>query len=424
MRVLIIGSGGREHALCKAVAKSPLCDKLFCAPGNPGIESVAECLRVTAENVSGLVETARKNKIDFVIVGPEVPLALGLADALQEAGIAVFGPSRLAAELESSKGFMKDLCDRAGIPTATYKHFAAVEAARTYVLEQQMPIVIKADGLAGGKGVTIAKTTNEALAAVNAAMVGQIFGASGAHIVIEDFLEGEEASFFALCDGKTARFFTTAQDHKAVFDGDKGPNTGGMGAYSPAPMIDEAMTNRIMHEIITPTLKAMQDLGRPFVGVLYAGLMMTKAGPRLIEYNVRFGDPETEVMLPRLKSDLLGILFACSQGKLDEVQIEWNDVKALCVVMASDGYPGSYLKGSVIRGLDRAEEIQDVSVLHAGTTRNAAGEITANGGRVLCITATAPTIKEAQARAYSAVDQIDWPEGFCRRDIGWRAINR
>ncbi|MFA4993690.1 MAG: phosphoribosylamine--glycine ligase [Bdellovibrionales bacterium] len=424
MRVLVVGGGGREHAICKAIVKSPLCDKLFCAPGNAGIADLATCLPVKTDEVKKIVATAREHKIDFVIIGPEVPLALGLVDQLVAAGITCFGPSKLAAELESSKGFMKDLCTKAGVPTAKYKRFRDVEDARAYVSKQQGPIVVKADGLAAGKGVTIASTVSEAIAAVDAAMVGQVFGPSGAEVVIEDFMQGEEASFFALCDGRTARFFASAQDHKAVFDGDKGPNTGGMGAYSPAPMIDEGMKERIMREIIIPTVEYMKKEERPFTGVLFAGLMMTKTGPKLIEYNARFGDPEAEVMIPRLKSDLLALLYACSQGKLDKAVMEWNETAALGVVMAADGYPGNYLKGSVIRGIDYAEAIPNVAVLHAGTSRNAQGEITANGGRVLCITAVAPTVAEAQKLAYQAVERIDWPEGFCRHDIGWRAIAR
>jgi len=424
MKVLVVGGGGREHAICNALIKSPLCDKLYCAPGNAGIANVATCLPIGTEEIKKIVAAAREHKIDFVIVGPEVPLALGLVDSLDAAGIATFGPTKAAAELESSKGFMKDLCSQAGVPTAKYARFRDVEDARAYVSKQKVPIVVKADGLAAGKGVTIARTVNEAIEAVNAAMVGQVFGASGAEVVIEDFMQGEEASFFALCDGKTARFFASAQDHKAVFDGDKGPNTGGMGAYSPAPMIDEGMKERIMREIITPTVDYMKKMGRPFTGVLFAGLMMTKTGPKLIEYNARFGDPEAEAMIPRLKSDLLALLYACTQGKLDKAVMEWNNTAALGVVMAADGYPGNYLKGSVIRGLDYADAIPGVTIFHAGTLRNAAGEVTANGGRVLCVTAVAPTVAEAQKLAYQAVERIDWPEGFCRHDIGWRAVAR
>ncbi|MGB9152600.1 MAG: phosphoribosylamine--glycine ligase [Alphaproteobacteria bacterium] len=422
MRVLVVGNGGREHAICRAIAKSPSCKKLYCAKGNAGIAEIAECWAIDAEKPSDIVSACLKEGIDFVIVGPEVPLALGLADELRAAEIPCFGPSRAAAELESSKGFMKDLCVRAGVPTAAYQRFTSPEDALAYVREKGAPIVIKADGLAAGKGVTVAQTLEEAIEAIEDSLIDEVFGASGKEIVIEEFMEGEEISFFALCDGKSSRFFATAQDHKTAFDGDKGPNTGGMGAYSPAPIVDEAMQQRIMREIIEPTVAEMNAMGRPFTGVLFAGLMITKTGPRLIEYNTRFGDPETEVIIPRLQSDLLTILYACSKGLLDEIEIKWHDMTALCVVMASQGYPGDYPKGTVIRGIDRAAAIPDAIVYHAGTALNAAGEMTANGGRVLCLTATAPTITEAQKRAYQAVDQIDWPEGFCRRDIGWRAV--
>jgi len=423
MKVLVVGGGGREHALCLGVSKSSLCEKLYCAPGNAGISEIAECLPVEADDVSGILEEVKKCGIDFVIVGPEVPLALGIIDDLKAMGVAAFGPTKEAAELESSKSFMKDLCERAGVPTAKYKRFNDVEAARLFVAKQSLPIVIKADGLAAGKGVTIATTVEEALAAVNDAMVNQVFGPSGEEVVIEDFMQGEEISFFVLCDGKTARFFTTAQDHKRAHDEDKGSNTGGMGAYSPT-LIDVAMRDRIMREIIEPTLKEMENLERPYTGMLFAGLMLTKAGPRLIEYNARFGDPEAEVMIPRLKSDLLALLYACSQRKLAEAELEWNDMAALGVVMATDGYPGQYVNGSVIRGLEYAEKIPSVKVLHCATKRNDEKEITANGGRVLCVTALAPTIAAAQKNAYQAVDQIDWPEGFFRRDIGWRALRK
>jgi phosphoribosylamine---glycine ligase len=422
MKVLVVGNGGREHALCLALSKSPLCEKLYCTPGNPGIAALAECWTVAADNVSEITAQSKQKQIDFVVIGPEIPLALGLADELRKAGIPCFGPSKAAAEIESSKGFMKDLCAEAGVPTANYKRFTNAEAAKAYTKEQGAPIVVKADGLAAGKGVTVARTIEEALAAIDDAMVNNIFGSAGAEVVIEECMEGEEVSFFALCDGETASFFASAQDHKAVFDGDKGPNTGGMGAYSPAPIIDAAMEQRIMKEIILPTVHQMKKKGCPFSGVLYAGLMMTKTGPRLIEYNARFGDPETEVMLPRLKSDLLALLFACSKGLLDGIKTEWHKDATLCVVMAAKGYPGPYSKGSVIKGLDRAAGVQSTAVLHAGTKANEKGEITAYGGRVLCVTAMASTIAEAQRRAYQAVDQIDWPEGFCRRDIGWRAV--
>jgi phosphoribosylamine--glycine ligase len=424
MKVLVVGSGGREHALCRAIAASPLCKKLYCAPGNAGIADVAECLPIAVDNIEALVAAGRAKQIDFVVVGPELPLTLGLADAMRMAGIACFGPSKAAAALEGSKAFMKDLCARAKIPTAIYKRFGEAEPAKTYIKTRGAPIVVKADGLAAGKGVTVATTVEEALAAIDDAMVKKIFGAAGTTVVIEEFLEGEEASFFALCDGETALPFAAAQDHKAAYDGDKGPNTGGMGAYSPAPIVDAAMEKQIMREIIEPTVKTMKEMDCPFTGVLFAGLMMTKAGPKLLEFNVRFGDPETEAMLPRLKSDLLALLFAASKGLLDGVTIEWHDRAALCVVMAAKGYPGDYKKGAVIRGLDKAAQVGDAVVYHAGTARDAQGEITANGGRVLAVTGWGASIEEAQSRAYQALDRIEWPEGFCRRDIGWRVLGK
>lgn len=429
MKVLVIGSGGREHALCWAIRKSPMCEKLYCAPGNAGIAEIAECLPIPVEATHDIVAICHMHRIDFVVIGPEIPLALGLADELRAEGICCFGPSKAAAAIESSKGFMKDLCAKAGVPTAAYRRFKEAEAAKDYVREfssQNMgaPIVVKADGLAAGKGVIIAQTVDEANAAIDEIMVKKIFGASGAEVVIEEFMEGEEASFFALCDGNMALPFAAAQDHKAVYDGDKGPNTGGMGAYSPAPAVDAAMQDRIMKEIITPTVDAMRDDGIPFTGVLFAGLMMTKSGPRVIEFNARFGDPETQAMFARLKSDALALLFASAKGMLDGIAIQWYDRAALCVVMAAEGYPGAYKKNTVIRGIDAANAVPDATVFHAGTARNADGEIVATGGRVLGVTAVGPTVADAQVRAYLAVDKIDWPEGFCRRDIGWRAIAR
>jgi phosphoribosylamine--glycine ligase len=421
MNVLIIGSGGREHALAWSLKKSPLLGRLYCAPGNAGIEEVATCLPVAQDDVPGLVKAAKDNQIDFVVVGPEVPLALGVADALRKEKIPVFGPNKDAAQIEGSKGFMKDLCARAGVPTAEYKRFTDVEAARTYAQQKGAPIVIKADGLAAGKGVTVAMTMDEALAAINDAMVGGAFGAAGNELVIEEYMEGEEASFFALIDGPNVLAFTHAQDHKRAFDGDKGPNTGGMGAYSPAPIVTPDIQKKVMEQMILPTAKALNDAGMPFCGVLFAGLMITKTGPRLIEYNARFGDPETQVMLPRLKSDLLDALYKCATGKLNEVTLEWKDETALCVVMAAKGYPGTYQKGTVIKNLDKANAVPKAVVMHAGTKRNASGDITAQGGRVLGVTGFGPSITDAKTAAYRAVDAIDWPEGFCRRDIGWRA---
>jgi phosphoribosylamine--glycine ligase len=423
MKILVVGGGGREHALCWAIAASPLCTRLYCAPGNAGIAAEAECVGIAAEDVDGLVAFARREGIDFVVVGPEQPLVAGLVDRLAEAGIKAFGPSAAAAALEGSKGYMKDFCARHGIPTARYARFTDAEAARAHVRAQGAPIVVKTDGLAAGKGVVVAMTVDEALAAIDAAMVAGQFGSAGAELVIEDFLAGEEASFFALCDGTHALPLAAAQDHKRVGDGDTGPNTGGMGAYSPAPVVDAAMTERIMAEIVRPTLAGMRAEGRPFVGVLFAGVMIGPDGPRLIEFNVRFGDPECQALMPRLMSDLLPALIAAADGQLANFHLRWRDVAALAVVMAAKGYPGAYAKFTPIAGLAAAASQPDVLVFHAGTARRDGG-IVATGGRVLAVVATAPGIAAAQARAYAAVDRIDWPGGFCRRDIGWRAIAR
>jgi phosphoribosylamine--glycine ligase len=423
MKILVVGGGGREHALCWAIAASPLCTRLYCAPGNAGIAAEAECVGIAAEDVDGLVAFARREGIDFVVVGPEQPLVAGLVDRLAEAGIKAFGPSAAAAALEGSKGYMKDFCARHGIPTARYARFTDAEAARAHVRAQGAPIVVKTDGLAAGKGVVVAMTVDEALAAIDAAMVAGQFGSAGAELVIEDFLAGEEASFFALCDGTHALPLAAAQDHKRVGDGDTGPNTGGMGAYSPAPVVDAAMTERIMAEIVRPTLAGMRAEGRPFVGVLFAGVMIGPDGPRLIEFNVRFGDPECQALMPRLMSDLLPALIAAADGQLANFHLRWRDVAALAVVMAAKGYPGAYAKFTPIAGLEAAASQPDVLVFQAGTARRDGG-IVATGGRVLAVVATAPGIAAAQARAYAAVDRIEWPGGFCRRDIGWRAIAR
>jgi len=423
--VLIVGSGGREHAIAISVLKSNICKALFCVPGNAGIAEIAECFPIAMDDNESIVNFCKEKAIDFVIVGPEMPLSLGLADSLMEAGIKVFGPTKAAAELESSKAFMKNVCDLAGLPTAKYRDFEDYNEALEYVkfeMESKSTIVIKADGLAAGKGVTIAKSIDEADSALKEIMIDKIFGDSGTKVVIEEFLEGEEASVFALCDGKTARFFASAQDHKAAYDGDKGPNTGGMGAYSPAPIVNEAMLSQIMDEIIKPTVDQMNKLGKPFCGVLFAGLMITKEGPKLLEFNARFGDPETEAILPRLSSDLLELLIACAEGRLAEAPILFSDKHALCVVIASKGYPKEYANGVPIDNLDKVRELQDVSVLHAGTKRTESGEIVSNGGRVLCVSAISDNLKDAQTKAYQAVDIIDWHGGFCRRDIGFRAI--
>ena len=428
MRILVTGGGGREHALCWAISASPLCTKLLCAPGNAGIAQVAQCIDVAAEDVEGQVALALAEKIDFVVVGPETPLVAGLVDRLAKVGIKAFGPSAQAAQLEGSKGFTKDLCRRHNIPTGAYERFADLDKALAYIDAAHIssggaPIVVKADGLAAGKGVVVAETVEQAKEAVRDMLAGNRFGAAGASVVIEEFLDGEEASLFALCDGEHALALAGAQDHKRAFDGDKGPNTGGMGAYSPAPILDAAMVERAMEEIVLPTVRAMKADGIPFKGVLYAGLMIGAEGPKLIEYNCRFGDPETQPMMMRLKSDIVPALIACADGGLNHLDLRWSDETALTVVMAANGYPDAYKKGSEIRGLEAAGKVEGVQVFHAGTKADGA-HILANGGRVLNVTARAPTVEEARNRAYKAVDLIDWPEGFCRRDIAWRAVAR
>jgi phosphoribosylamine--glycine ligase len=425
MRILVVGSGGREHALCWAIAASPITDELYCAPGNAGIAQDALCVAIGAEEIDRLLAFCREQRIDFVVVGPEAPLVAGLVDRLTEAGIKAFGPSAAAAALEGSKGFAKDLCAKYGIPTAAYRRFADAEAAKGYIRDRGAPIVVKADGLAAGKGVTVAATVEEAEAAVEAAMDARAFGEAGAQVVIEERLEGEEASFFALVDGATALPLASAQDHKQVGEGDTGPNTGGMGAYSPAPVMTEAMEARVMERIVRPTVAAMKAEGRPYKGVLYAGLMITAdQGPKVIEFNVRFGDPEWQVLVMRLMSDLLPALIAAADGVLDRFALRWYEDAAMTVVMAAKGYPGAYDKGTRIEGLKDAGADQDVKIFHAGTKAGADGAVLANGGRVLNVTAMGPTIAEARDRAYGAVDKIRWPEGFCRRDIGWRALSR
>lgn len=421
MRVLLIGSGGREHALAWKIAASPLLTKLYAVPGNPGIGREAELVRLDIADHTAVARFCRENEIGLVVVGPEGPLVAGIADDLRAEGIRVFGPSKAAARLEGSKGFTKDLCARYGIPTAAYGRFDDLASARTYVEKTGAPIVIKADGLAAGKGVTVAMTLDEALAALDACFDGS-FGQAGAEVVVEEFLVGEEASFFCLCDGTTALPFGTAQDHKRLSDGDTGPNTGGMGAYSPAPVMTPEMIDRTMREIVEPTMRGMAETGAPFSGVLFAGLMITDKGPKLIEYNTRFGDPECQVLMMRLKDDLLVLLNAAADGQLAHTSVRWRDEAALTVVMAARGYPGTPEKGSVIRGVEAAAG-EGVEIFHAGTAING-GALVANGGRVLNITATGRTVGEAQKKAYAALDRIDWPQGFCRRDIGWLAVAR
>ena len=422
MNILLLGSGGREHALAWKMASSTLLERLYCAPGNAGIAQEAECVALDVADHAAVIAFCRSNNIELVVVGPEAPLCAGIVDDLATAGIKAFGPSKSAARLEGSKGFTKDLCRANNIPTAAYERFRDAATAKGYIRAQGAPIVVKADGLAAGKGVVVAQSIAEAEAAVDM-MFGGGLGEAGGEVVIEEFLDGEEASFFALCDGTTAIPLTTAQDHKRVFDGDKGPNTGGMGAYSPAPNVDDAMSARVMDEIIEPTMSAMKAMGAPYKGVLYAGLMITRDGPKLIEYNARFGDPETQVLMLRLMSDLVPALLASVDGQLKSFDLRWYPDPALTVVMAAKGYPGDYKRGSVIEGLDEAAKVEGVQIFHAGTKAEG-GKILANGGRVLNVSAIGKTVKEAHARAYEAISRIRWPEGFCRSDIGWRAIER
>ncbi|AUC54717.1 phosphoribosylamine--glycine ligase [Sagittula sp. P11] len=420
MNILILGSGGREHALAWAALQNPKCDKLIVAPGNAGIAQIAECARIDIEDGGVVAEFASDNAIDLVIVGPEAPLAAGVADRLREAGLSVFGPSAAAARLEASKSFTKEICDACGAPTAAYGHFTHADAAKAHIRAGTAPVVVKADGLAAGKGVIIAETLDEACAAVDE-MFGGAFGGAGAEVVIEEFMTGEEASFFVLVDGETCLPVGTAQDHKRVGEGDTGPNTGGMGAYSPAPIMDGAVTAKALDEIVRPCMAEMVRRGTPYQGVLYVGLMIEDGQPRLVEYNVRFGDPECQVLMLRLGAQALDLIHACADGRLADAQVNWADDHALTVVMAADGYPGSYKKGTVIRGLDALPEDSFNVMFHAGTTE-ADGAVTATGGRVLNATARGATLQEARDRAYAMVDAVDWPEGFCRRDIGWRAL--
>jgi phosphoribosylamine--glycine ligase len=422
MNILLIGSGGREHALAWKIAASPLVERLYCAPGNAGIAQEAECVTLDPADHSAVIAFSRNNGVDLVVVGPEAPMAAGIVDDLEAAGIKAFGASRAAARLETSKGFTKDLCRKCGIPTAAYARFSAAAPALAYVRDRGAPIVIKADGLAAGKGVVVAQSVAEAEAAI-AMMFGGGLGEAGAEVVIEEFLEGEEASFFALCDGETAIPLVSAQDHKRVFDGDRGPNTGGMGAYSPVAAMTPAMERRAMDAFVLPTVAAMRAMGTPYKGVLYVGLMLTDAGPKLIEYNVRFGDPECQVLMLRLMSDLIPAMLAACDGQLKNFDMRWHPDAALTVVMAANGYPGAYARGSAIGGLDAAAAVEGVEIFHAGTALQD-GRVVANGGRVLNVSALGATVAQAQARAYRAVDLIDWPGGFCRRDIGWRAVGR
>ncbi|WP_295044499.1 phosphoribosylamine--glycine ligase [uncultured Paracoccus sp.] len=418
MNILILGGGGREHALAWAIRQNPKCDRLIVAPGNAGIANVAECADLNILSRAEVLEFAQENAIDFVVVGPEAPLAAGVSDALRDAGFLVFGPSQAAAQLEASKTFTKEICDACGAPTAAWARFADAAGARDYVTAQGAPIVVKADGLAAGKGVTVAETVDQAHAAIDAIFDGEFGDMS---VVIEDFMAGEEASFFILCDGTDCLPIGTAQDHKRAGDGDTGPNTGGMGAYSPAPILTDALQDQVMAQIVQPTVAEMAARGMPFQGVLYVGLMIEEGRARLVEYNVRFGDPECQVLMMRLGAQVLDLLLACAQGRLADVTVNWADDHALSVVMAADGYPGPYAKGSVIKGLDALSESSFEMTFHAGTALQD-GQTIATGGRVLACTGRGATLAQAHQRAYAQVDAIDWPGGVCRRDIGWRAL--
>lgn len=424
MRILLVGSGGREHSLAWALAKSKHCDHLYCAPGNAGIADSAECVDIDVMDVDGLVAFAKDNAIDLVVVGPEAPLVVGLADKLSQAGIKVFGPTQKAAQLEGSKGFTKDLCTKYDIPTAAYGRFTDIDEAKEFLAKQNIPVVIKADGLAAGKGVIIAETEKEAQDAITDMLSGNAFGDSGHEIVIEEFLEGEELSYFALADGKTILPLTSAQDHKRAFDGNKGPNTGGMGAYSPARLMTAELEEKIIHRIIQPTVEAMAAEGCPYTGVLYAGLMIVNGEPMLIEYNARFGDPECQPLMMRLQADLVEILDACAEGRLADIRgkVTWSDNPAMCVVYATQGYPGSYPKDTPISNVDAADQVAGTKVFHAGTKQDG-DALLSTGGRVLGVTSEGATLREARDRAYEAIEKIDWPDGFYRTDIGWRALS-
>ena len=422
MNILILGSGGREHALAWAIKQNPKTDRLIVAPGNAGIAAHCEIADIDILDGAAVVGFCEENAVDFVVIGPEGPLAAGVADATRAVGLLTFGPTGAAARLESSKAFTKQICDACGAPTARYARFTAADPARDYIRAQGAPIVVKADGLAAGKGVIVAMTMDEALAAVDD-MFGGEFGAAGSEVVIEEFMTGEEASFFVLTDGIDALAVGTAQDHKRAFDGDTGPNTGGMGAYSPAPVLTDEVMEMAMKTIIRPTIREMARRGTPYQGVLYAGLMIEDGAPRLVEYNARFGDPETQVLMMRLGAQVLDLLLACAEGRLNQARVNWADDHALTVVMAAKGYPGDYMKGSVINGLDRMPEDSRHMVFHAGTALTG-GLITANGGRVLNITARGDSLEQARNRAYAMVELLDWPEGFCRGDIGWRGLGK
>lgn len=423
MKVLVVGGGGREHALCWKIAQSPLVETLYCAPGNPGIAEVAECVNIGADEIETLCEFAQAEKIDLTVVGPEVPLTMGIVDTFQEAGLEIFGPNKAAAQLEGSKGFSKDLMAKYNIPTAAYQSFTEHSDAVAYIKEQGAPIVVKADGLAAGKGVIVAMSEEQAIAAVDDIMLDQVFGAAGASVVIEEFMDGEEASFFAFTDGKNILPLASSQDHKRVYDNDEGPNTGGMGAYSPAPVVTAELHDVIVETVVKPTIAGMAQDGCPYSGILYVGLMIKDGKPRVVEYNARFGDPEAQPLLVRMKEDIVPILQACARGELTQDSLEWHDKAAVCVVMASGGYPAAFEKGLPISGLDKAAEMEDMVVFHAGTAAKD-GKIVNNGGRVLGVTGLGATVKEAIDKAYQGVAVIDWQDVHYRKDIGARALNR
>lgn len=420
MNILILGGGGREHALAWAVTQNPKCDRLIVAPGNAGIAEIAECAALDIQDGGAVATFAEENAIDFVIIGPEAPLAAGVADRLRETGLSCFGPSKDAARLEASKSFTKEVCDASDAPTAAWARFDTSEPAKDYIRANGAPIVVKADGLAAGKGVIVAMDEATALTAIDDMLSGS-FGAAGAEVVIEEFMEGEEASFFVLSDGETVLPIGTAQDHKRAFDGDEGPNTGGMGAYSPAPVMTDQVVQQALEKIVRPTIAELAARGMPYQGVLYAGLMIEEGKPRLVEYNVRFGDPECQVLMMRLGAQALDLMLACAEGRLADEQVNWADDHAMTVVMAANGYPGAYEKGSTISGLEDIAEDSRQMVFHAGTAESE-GKIVATGGRVLNITARSETLRDARRHAYEIVDRINWPGGFCRRDIGWRAL--
>jgi len=423
MKILVVGGGGREHALIWKIAQSPLVDTIYCAPGNPGIAQLAECVHIAADEIDVLLDFAQAEKIDLTVVGPEVPLTLGIVDRFQAAGLEIFGPNQAAARIEGSKSFSKDLMEKYGIPTAAYQTFTDRDAAVAYIKAQGAPIVVKADGLAAGKGVIVAMSEEQAIAGIDDIMLDKVFGAAGSSVVIEEFMAGEEASFFAFTDGKNILPLASSQDHKRIFDNDEGPNTGGMGAYSPAPVVTAALHDEIVETIVKPTIAGMASDGCPYSGILYVGLMIKDGKPRVVEYNARFGDPEAQPLLMRMKSDIVPVLQACARGNLQQDTIEWHDKAAVCVVMASDGYPATCEQGFDIHGLDAAASLDEVMVFHAGTSLKA-GKVVNAGGRVLGVTGLGATVAEAIANAYRAVEKIDWQGAQYRKDIGKKALNR